>query len=61
DGGGSTALALQFPNGKVRVVNTPIHKRIPGLERGVATCLGIALNHLPSYFSAPRPPKMPLR
>ncbi|MHB9292748.1 hypothetical protein Holit_01853 [Hollandina sp. SP2] len=45
DGGGSTALALKFPDGKVRAVNTPIHKFIPGKERGVATCLGIALNH----------------
>ncbi|MDR0628512.1 MAG: phosphodiester glycosidase family protein [Treponema sp.] len=45
DGGGSTALALRFPDGKVRAVNTPIHKLIPGRERGVATCLGIALNH----------------
>ncbi|MDR2633001.1 MAG: phosphodiester glycosidase family protein [Treponema sp.] len=44
DGGGSTALALQFPDGKVRTVNTPIHKFIPGNERAVATCLGIALN-----------------
>ncbi|MDR3114562.1 MAG: phosphodiester glycosidase family protein [Treponema sp.] len=44
DGGGSTALALKFPDGKVRAVNTPIHKLIPGNERGVATCLGIALN-----------------
>jgi exopolysaccharide biosynthesis protein len=45
DGGGSTALALKFPDGTVRAVNTPIHKLIPGRERGVATCLGIALNH----------------
>jgi hypothetical protein len=41
DGGGSTSLALRFPNGKVRPVNTPIHGRIPGRERGVAACLGI--------------------
>lgn len=44
DGGGSTALALKFPDGKVRAVNTPIHKLIPGNERAVATCLGIALH-----------------
>jgi hypothetical protein len=43
DGGGSTALALKFPDGKVRAVNTPIDKLIPGNERAVATCLGIAL------------------
>jgi hypothetical protein len=42
DGGGSSALALRFPDGKVRVVNTPVHGGIPGRERGVASCLGIA-------------------
>jgi hypothetical protein len=42
DGGGSSALALRFPDGKVRTVNTPIHGGIPGRERGVASCLGIA-------------------
>ncbi|MDR2096305.1 MAG: phosphodiester glycosidase family protein [Treponema sp.] len=44
DGGGSTALALKYPDGKVRVVNTPIHQGIPGWERAVAACLGIAPN-----------------
>jgi hypothetical protein len=41
DGGGSSALVIHFPDGKVRVVNTPIHNRIPGLERAVAGCIGI--------------------
>ncbi|MDR3170771.1 MAG: phosphodiester glycosidase family protein [Treponema sp.] len=41
DGGGSSALALRYPDGQVRVVNTPIHGGIPGRERSVATCLGI--------------------
>jgi len=41
DGGGSSALALRCRDGKVRVVNTPIHNRIPGMERAVAGCLGI--------------------
>jgi len=41
DGGGSSALVLRYPNGKVRVVNTPIHGQIPGRERAVAGCLGI--------------------
>jgi hypothetical protein len=41
DGGGSTALALRYPGGKIRVVNTPIHGHIPGRERAVAGCLGI--------------------
>jgi len=44
DGGGSTALALRGADGKVRVVNTPVHSGIPGLERAVAGCLGIAVN-----------------
>ena len=43
DGGGSSALALRFPDGKVRVVNTPIHGQIPGQERAVAGCLGILM------------------
>jgi hypothetical protein len=43
DGGGSTSLALRFPDGAVRVVNTPIHGGIPGRERAVASCLGIGL------------------
>jgi hypothetical protein len=44
DGGGSTALALRYPNGKVRTVNTPIHSGFPGRERAVAGCLGISLS-----------------
>jgi hypothetical protein len=41
DGGGSSAMVLCCPGGKVRVVNTPIHDQIPGRERAVAGCLGI--------------------
>ena len=41
DGGGSSALAIRYPKGKIRVVNTPIHGQIPGRERAVAGCLGI--------------------
>ncbi|GHV03215.1 hypothetical protein FACS189485_05760 [Spirochaetia bacterium] len=44
DGGGSTALALRYPDAKVRTVNTPIHHQIPGNERGVAICLGIRVD-----------------
>jgi hypothetical protein len=44
DGGGSSALALRGEDGKVRVVNTPVHGGIPGRERAVAGCLGIAVN-----------------
>ena len=43
DGGGSSALALRFPDGLVRTVNTPIHGGIPGRERAVAACLGIGI------------------
>jgi hypothetical protein len=53
DGGGSSALALRYPDGPasggnaiggtVRTVNTPIHGGIPGRERAVAGCLGIGL------------------
>jgi hypothetical protein len=41
DGGGSSALAMRFADGKVRTVNTPIHDGIPGRERAVAGCIGI--------------------
>jgi exopolysaccharide biosynthesis protein len=44
DGGGSTALVLRYPDGKIRAVNTPIHRQIPGRERAVAGCLGITVN-----------------
>jgi hypothetical protein len=41
DGGGSTALALRYPGGRVRTVNTPVHGGLPGRERAVAGCLGL--------------------
>jgi len=41
DGGGSSALAIRFPDSNVKVVNTPIHNGIPGQERAVAGCLGV--------------------
>jgi len=41
DGGGSSALALRYPNGNIKTVNTPIHNRIPGMERAVAGCIGV--------------------
>ncbi len=46
DGGGSTALALRGEDGKVRVVNTPVHGGILGMERAVAGCLGILAGKL---------------
>ncbi|MDR2150860.1 MAG: phosphodiester glycosidase family protein [Spirochaetaceae bacterium] len=47
DGGGSALLALRYPDGAVRPVNTPIHEGMPGRERAVASCLGIKVvgNH----------------
>ncbi|MDR3193639.1 MAG: phosphodiester glycosidase family protein [Treponema sp.] len=44
DGGGSSALALRFPDGETRPVNTPVHHIIPGRERAVAVCLGIGVD-----------------
>ena len=41
DGGGSSALVLRYPNGRIRAVNTPIHGGIHRLERAVAGCIGI--------------------
>jgi hypothetical protein len=52
DGGGSSALVLRYPDGRVRAVNTPIHGGIPGQERAVAGCLGVS-----SVF--PREDKVP--
>lgn len=43
DGGGSSSLALRFPDGTVRPVNVPVHGGLPGRERGVAGCLGIGI------------------
>jgi exopolysaccharide biosynthesis protein len=43
DGGGSSALALKYPDGKVRLVNNAVHMNIPGVERAVASCLGIRI------------------
>ena len=41
DGGGSSSLALRYPDGKVRVANTPVHGGVPGRERAVAGCIGV--------------------
>jgi len=43
DGGGSSTLAVLYPDGKVRPVNTPIHGGIHGMERAVAGCLGVRI------------------
>jgi hypothetical protein len=44
DGGGSSALVLRYEDGKIKPVNTPIHNGIPGQERAVAGCIGVAIN-----------------
>jgi hypothetical protein len=41
DGGGSSAMVLRYPDGRVKPVNIPIHNGIPGLERAIAGCIGI--------------------
>jgi len=41
DGGGSSAIAMLYPDGNVRVVNTPVHGGILGQERAVAGCIGV--------------------
>jgi len=41
DGGGSSTMALRARDGSVRVVNVPVHSRLGGGERAVASCLGI--------------------
>jgi len=46
DGGGSSAMALRFRDGKVRTVNTPIHGGIKKRERAVAACIGIQYGYL---------------
>jgi exopolysaccharide biosynthesis protein len=46
DGGGSSALALKYFDGKIRLVNTPVHLGIQNIERAVATCLGIKIKSI---------------
>ena len=41
DGGGSSTLVFEGLFGTARVVNSPIHTRIPGRERPVGNHLGI--------------------
>lgn len=41
DGGGSSTLVVEGPNGEAQVVNSPIHQGIPGNERPVGNHLGI--------------------
>lgn len=41
DGGGSTTLVVESPNGKAKVLNSPIDQHIPGRERAIGSHLGI--------------------
>ncbi|MFI5180160.1 MAG: phosphodiester glycosidase family protein [Thermoanaerobaculia bacterium] len=41
DGGGSSTFVARLPGVGLRVLNVPIHDRVPGLERPVATALGM--------------------
>ena len=51
DGGGSSTLALRYPDGKIRTVNTPDHGGIPGRERAVAGCLGVGIRNKDKKWS----------
>jgi hypothetical protein len=44
DGGGSTALVVEASPGKWRLLNCPIHTRIPGRERPSGNHLGVLVN-----------------
>lgn len=47
DGGGSSTLAIEGPDGKAVVLNSPVHGRVPpGRERPVAAHLGVFAQHL---------------
>lgn len=47
DGGGSTAIAVEAEDGGPRLLNCPIHTRIPWRERPVANHLGVLADRLP--------------
>ncbi len=46
DEGGSVTLAARDRHGRPRLLNTPIHTRIPGRQRPIATHLGVATEPL---------------
>ena len=43
DGGGSSTLVIEGADGQPQVLNSPIHARIPGLERPVASHFGVKI------------------
>lgn len=44
DGGGSAAMVIATGNHPAQLVNTPIHTRVPGRERPVATHIGVRVS-----------------
>ena len=48
DGGGSAALAVADGKGGAKLLNRPIHNRIPGMERPVANHLGVFAKPIPT-------------
>lgn len=47
DGGGSSTLAIEEKEGRVKLINRPVHRGIPGLERPSASHLGVRAERLP--------------
>jgi hypothetical protein len=41
DGGGSSVLVAKGPDGSYKVLNVPVHERIPGRERPVVSAVGM--------------------
>ena len=41
DGGGSSTLVQRLPDGSYKVLNVPIHERVPGRERPVVSAVGM--------------------
>jgi hypothetical protein len=41
DGGGSSVLVARNPDGSLKVLNVPIHDRVPGRERPVVSAVGM--------------------
>ena len=42
DGGGSSTLVQRQPDGSYKVLNVPIHERVPGRERPVVSAVGVS-------------------
>ncbi len=41
DGGGSSVLVARSPDGSLKVLNVPVHDRVPGRERPVVSAVGL--------------------